>query len=336
MFTAEGHAGSRTRRAQGIQLCNPHINMVADIPEISLTSSDGDELIERLRRACKEHGFFIVRDHGLAPEEIESVMQESRRFFDLPMTTKVACAANSFNRGYTRFGDQMLDPEKQTTGDTKEGFYMGREPEPHEVGKFALLGPNRWPDADAAPSFRPAIESYLEKMSEVGKKVVRLLALALELPGDYFDASFSAPMTTVRLLHYSNQLSKPERGIFAAGEHSDFGMITLLLTDGEPGLQVKIQGQWVGVSAPRECFICNLGDMLERWSNLTFHSTKHRVVNTTGRTRYSIPLFFEPNFDTIVTPVPTCGEPKFKPIKSGDYLLQRILDVSRDPEIPAE
>mmetsp|Transcript_44767 Transcript_44767/g.173700 ORF Transcript_44767/g.173700 Transcript_44767/m.173700 type:complete len:141 (+) Transcript_44767:571-993(+) len=115
-------------------------------------------------------------------------------------------------------------------------------------------------------------------MCDLGRKVNKYLAIALNQNEDCFDKAFEKPMGYVRLLRYSGQISEPERGIFAAGAHSDYGHITYLLTDGEPGLQVFVDNEWKDVDTPPGAFTCNIGDMLERWSNGYFRSTLHRVT----------------------------------------------------------
>ena len=143
-------------------------------------------------------------------------------------------------------------------------------------------------------------------------------------------------MALLRLLHYTAQISSPSSGLFAAGEHSDYGMITLLATDHNSGLQIfdsKRSKQWIDVPPREGHFIVNLGDMLQRWSNDLFVSTLHRVVNSSGVERFSIPFFFEPNFDCMVSCLPTCCSaeypPKYAPVTSGRYLMARYQETHK-------
>lgn len=179
------------------------------------------------------------------------------------------------------------------------------------------------------------MEAYSSALHALALKLIRLLALALDLPASFFEAPgfFDAPMLFLRLLRYAPERSVPEAGVFGAGAHSDYGMLTLLATDENAGLQIQPRGAasasdaWIDVPVRSHSLIVNLGDMLERWSNGRFLSTRHRVVSVSGRERFSMPFFFEPNFRCSVECLPTCtspsNPPRFPPITAGEYLLSR-------------
>jgi isopenicillin N synthase-like dioxygenase len=326
----------------------------------------------RLRRACIEVGFFYLEDHGISSEFIARVLALSKEFFQLPPSQKANCTDSVLNRGYTHMGEETLDPKNQPTkGDTKEGYYIGRDV-PTTSTKFnplKLSGPNVWPTPDLARSwtveqceiFQRTMEEYFNAMSSLGLKVVQLLALSLELPSKhFFDEAFAEPMAMLRLLHYSSEPSCPDRGIYGCGAQSDYGMITLLLTDEHPGLQIFTKEQkWVDVPPRKGAFIVNLGDMLERWTNGLYHSTVHRVIirnpsatdnycadegmPTAGEShfnkgdRYSIPFFYEPYFDTEVRCLDVCcrdNDPRYPPVTSGEYLLHKYTQTHADFQSP--
>uniref|UniRef100_A0A7S3QLD7 Fe2OG dioxygenase domain-containing protein n=2 Tax=Dunaliella tertiolecta TaxID=3047 RepID=A0A7S3QLD7_DUNTE len=228
---------------------------------------------------------------------------------------------------------ETLDPSSQKQGDTKEGFYFGREISPESPeAKLPLHGPNQWPNEHLVPGYRASMEQYMRAMNELGHRLLRLLALGLGLPPDHFDRFFDRPMIFLRPLHYAPKVSAPSEGVFGAGAHSDYGMLTLLKTDDVPGLQIHTDATgWMDVPPKPECFIINLGDMLERWTNGMYKSTLHRVVNTTGKERYSLACFFEPNFDTIVECLPQCCSPErppqFPPTTSGQHLLDKYAST---------
>jgi len=186
------------------------------------------------------------------------------------------------------------------------------------------------------------MELYLERMSALGFRLVGLLALSLGLDDTFFDEAFTDPTATIRLLHYASVTSQPDAGVFACGAHSDYGMLTLLLTDG-PGLQIlaKDTGEWVDVPHVPNAFVVNLGDMLERWTNGLYRSTPHRVLTTASASgeegkndRYSIPFFYEPNFDAVVKCLDVCcsdtNPPKYEPTTSGQHLLGKYKETHAD------
>ncbi|XP_073150539.1 azadirone synthase LFS-like isoform X1 [Henckelia pumila] len=308
---------------------------------IDLSSPDIQSSVSLLKQACLDTGFFYVINHGIGIEFMDEVFLQSKRFFDLPMEEKMKLLRNEKHRGYTPVFDEHLDPVNQIHGDYKEGYYIGIElSEDDPDAQKPFYGPNLWPRADILPAWRETMEKYHQKALEVAKTVSRLIAQALDLKFDFFDQSemLGKPIAVLRLLHYADEVSEPAKGIFGAGAHSDFGLITLLATDDVVGLQICRDKDanpqiWEYVPPLKGAFIVNLGDMLERWSNCTFRSTLHRVV-CTGRERYSIAYFVEPNHDCIVECLPTCqsqkNPPMFPPIKCQDYLQMRYKDTHND------
>lgn len=285
-----------------------------------------------LRKACLESGFFYVVNHGV--DQLDDVLAQSKKFFTLPKEDKMKVYRNKKKRGYTPFEDETLDPAKQTKGDLKEGFYIGPEMPEREIWSTKPFhGPNQWPSSDLLPGWRETMDKYYQQALMVGRKITRLLALALNLEMTFFEKPglMDSPMAFIRLLHYSAEVSIPDQGIFGAGAHCDYGMITLLATDGVPGLQIcrdkyVVPQVWEDVIPLKGAFIVNLGDMLERWSNGLFRSTLHRVV-LPGEERYSVAFFLDPNFDCLVECLPACcsdeNPSKFPPITSGHYLIER-------------
>ncbi|KAH7436580.1 hypothetical protein KP509_05G026700 [Ceratopteris richardii] len=301
---------------------------------IDLSSPDLHYGASVLRKACLDSGFFYVVKHGV--EDMEKVFAQSKKFFSLSTEEKMKVFRDKKNRGYTPFLDETLDPSQQTKGDCKEGFYIGPEMKEEETEVWSpkpFHGPNQWPSEDLLPGWRETMEKYHEQVLRAGRKIIRLLALALNLEMTYFEKPgvMDSPMAYIRLLHYSGEVSIPEKGIYGAGAHSDYGMITLLATDGVPGLQICRDKDaspqvWEDVQPVPGAFVVNLGDMLERWSNGLFRSTLHRVI-LTGEERYSIAFFLDPNFDCLVECLPACcslsNPPKYPPITSGHYLIER-------------
>lgn len=329
------------------------------IPTITLTNDKTPitikETVDCLRNACENIGFFYLQiDPSIVPHHVISkTFEQSKQFFSLPLEVKQRCVDSVLNRGYTSMCEETLDPSKQRIGDTKEGYYIGidvsKDSEDYNPSKLA--GPNVWPtesenediDLDCL-LWKDTMNDYFEIMKSVGFRIVQLLALAIGLPEDYFDDKFDPPMAILRLLHYSKQKSDPDDGIFACGAHSDYGMITILATDDQPGLQILIDNieddgkntsEWIDVNPPTlGTFVVNLGDMLERWTNGKFKSTIHRVLNYGENERYSIPFFYEPNFDTIVQCLDTCKEgdeePRYPITTAGHHLLEKYNQTHAD------
>ncbi|XP_074274292.1 kihadalactone A synthase LFS-like isoform X1 [Silene latifolia] len=294
-----------------------------------------------VKQSCLDCGFFYVINHGISQEFMDEVFRQSKKLFELPMTEKMKLLKNEKHRGYTPLFDEVLDPENQIHGDYKEGYYIGREvAEDDPDANQPFFGPNVWPDSDLLPGWRQTMEKYDTQALEVGRAVARIIALALDLDANFFDKPeiLGKPISLLRLLHYEAQVSDPSKGIFGAGAHSDFGLLTLLATDDVVSLQIckdkdARPQRWEYVPSLKGAFIVNLGDMLERWSNGVFKSTLHRVIGN-GQERYSIAYFVEPGHDCVVECLPTCQSetipPKFPSVRYGAYLSQRYKDSHAD------
>jgi isopenicillin N synthase-like dioxygenase len=286
----------------------------------SREESDRHAVASAIHAACIDRGFFYIKGHGIPAGLIDAVFAETRAFFDQPEALKREVAkTNSFcNRGWEPLRAQALEPG--TPPDLKENFYLGRDlplHHPSVVARKFNHGPNQWPAGML--SFRPTMRAYYEAMLDLSERVMAALAIALDLPPGYLDTFHEAPMATLRLLHYPPQPPDALAGQKGVGAHTDFGVLTFLLQDENGGLQVQDQGSgtWLDVTPIPGTYVVNLGDTIARWTNDRYRSTRHRVINTSGRRRYSIPFFFNGNPDYLVECLPGClaaGEsPRYRP-----------------------
>jgi isopenicillin N synthase-like dioxygenase len=303
---------------------------IIDIGRLSSNSvTDRKAVAERLRAACLDNGFFYVVNHGVPERLIAALFDETKRFFDSPAAVKSAVDKSlSFcQRGFEPMRAQTL--EAGAPPDLKESFYIGPElslDDPRVVARRFNHGPNQWPVG--MPDFRPVTEAYFGTMLDLSRTLMRGLALALHLDEEYFAAYCTKAHATLRLLHYPPQPANAAPGEKGAGAHSDFGGITLLLQDEVGGLQVqgKTRDEWIHATPVPGAFVVNLGDLIARWTNDRFRSTVHRVVNASGRQRYSLPFFFSGNPDQVVECLPSClasGEaPKYPPTTVEGHLKE--------------
>jgi isopenicillin N synthase-like dioxygenase len=281
---------------------------------------------DALRVACLKHGFFYCTGHGVPQGLIDAVMDQTRALFDMPIAAKEAVdkSLSRCNRGYEHLGGQTLQPG--ALPDRKEGYYIGEELsdlDPRvQAGKFNH-GANQWPVG--LPGFEPVMMAYFAALKVVSARLMRGLALSLELDEAYFDSFTAQPFATLRLLHYPP--ARPEvPNEMGAGAHTDFGGLTILLQDDNGGLQVKDPhgGGWIDAPPVPGAYVVNLGDMIARWTNDRYVSTLHRVVNRSGNERYSVPFFYTGNPDTEVRCIPTCldvgDSPKYAPVTVLDHL----------------
>jgi isopenicillin N synthase-like dioxygenase len=283
--------------------------------------------------ACRDIGFFYVVDHGVPADLRARAFAEAERFFALPLERKleIDIERSACHRGYFEVGGENLDPRRQrAAGDLKEGIKIGQDlPPDHPLvaAGTPLHGPNQWPRD--LPGFRETMEAYFAALSDLGRQMLAALALALEMPEDTFARYLDLPMATLGPLHYPPQTGTITEERLGAGAHTDFGCVTLLAQDPTGGLQVRnAAGDWIDAPYVPDSFVVNIGDMMARWTNDIFASTPHRVINASGRERYSLPFFFDPSHDADVTCLPTCCGPdrpaKYPPTTGLKHLMQRI------------
>ncbi|MBD0301803.1 MAG: isopenicillin N synthase family oxygenase [Tolypothrix sp. T3-bin4] len=287
------------------------------IPIIDLTAfTNGDtitrqNIIKQIYQACHEIGFMYLQNSGISKDIIRQVFIYSKYFFNLPLEVKQKQAwSDEFNNiGYVGLERERLDPNKP--GDLKEAF---------NVNKQATL------EIDAS------IVAFYEKCTELANTVLQAYALALELPEDFFIKRHNQQNHTLRLLHYPPLQTPPKPEQVRAGEHSDYGSITLLFQDDVGGLEVQTaSGEWIAAPAIPDTVVVNTGDLMQRWTNDMFCSTKHRVMIPSDRrvnqSRYSIAFFCHPNDNTEIACLESCQKeqsPIYPPILAGEYLLSRL------------
>jgi isopenicillin N synthase-like dioxygenase len=266
------------------------------LPVFDVDALDRGEGIAALNRACEGAGFFYITNHGIDDALLLTVREQMLQFFALPLAERLAIGLDksTCHHGYERMGEQRL--EAGAPPDLKEGFYIGNElaaDHPHVLAGYFNQGPNQWPVS--LPSFRPAMEAYFTAMIGLAARMMRAMALSLGLQQDTFDSFCTDAMAVLRLLHYPPQPPNPQPGEKGCGEHTDWGCLTLLWQDDAGGLQVRSGGDWIDAPPLPGTFVVNMGDMFARWTNDRYRSTLHRVVNRSGRDRYSVPFFFEGN-----------------------------------------
>jgi isopenicillin N synthase-like dioxygenase len=303
-----------------------------EIVDIEGLSAGGASALARVSReighACRDTGFFYVRNHGVPADLISAMLGCSAAFFSQPRAEKdaLAISRSRHNRGYVGVGAESLNG---TEADLKEAFNIGldlSESDPEVIAGKPFRGVNSWP---LVPGFRDTTLSYFNAVWQLGLDLHRAIAVDLGLPPDYFAGKFDHPMATLRLLHYPPRTASVGAVRPGAGEHTDYGSLTLLLTDEAGGLEVRRRDKsWIAAPFVPGTFVCNIGDCLMRWSNDIYVSTPHRVMNPPGRDRFSIAFFLDPNPDAMIACLPGCDGPalraKYAPILASDYLAQRL------------
>ena len=261
----------------------------------------------QIQTACRERGFFYVTGHGVPAGLVEELAEASAEFFALPMADKMEIAMARGGRAWRGFfpvGAELTSGRP----DLKEGLYFGAElpaDEPRVLAGIPLHGSNLFPRQ--VPRLRPLVLTYLEALTRAGQAVLAGVALSLGLDAGYFATGYTAdPTILFRIFHYPP--SPPQTPDWGVGEHTDYGLVTLLAQDDTGGLQIAVpagneQG-WIDAPPIPGTLVCNLGDMLDRLTGGWYRSTPHRVRNLSGHGRLSFPFFLDPGFGAEVPPLP--------------------------------
>lgn len=288
--------------------------------------------------ACREVGFFRITGHGVPSALFARLDALSRHFFAQPDEVKARVAmplgGSAWRGWFPVFGEL-------TSGvpDRKEGLYLGAHLPPEHPRVRAgtpLHGPNLFPEHPA--ELGPVIREWMDRLTALAHVVMRGVALGLGLPGDWFRRHLTAdPTVLFRIFHYP----PGDATDWGVGEHTDYGLLTLLAQDDRGGLEVHAPTGWLEVPPEPDVFVCNLGDMLDRLTAGRYRSTPHRARNLSGRERLSYPFFFDPSWDAAVPALPLTGSPPASDPRRrwdgadlqawtgtyGDYLTAKVARV---------
>jgi isopenicillin N synthase-like dioxygenase len=282
---------------------------VIDVSALIRNAAAAEEVAAGIGKACREHGFFYISGHGIDEDLQHRLVTLSQQFFEQPLQTKMQIRMQLGGRAWRGFfpvGDELTSGKP----DQKEGLYFGSElpvSHPKVQAGVPLHGANLFPDI---PRFRETVLEYMQALTELGHNLMTGMALSLGLTADYFRQRFTEePITLFRIFHYPTVENRDAS--WGVGEHTDYGILTILKQDDVGGLQVKSKGSWIEAPPIPGTFVCNIGDMLDRMTGGLYRSTPHRVRNPLPaelpidptRGRYSFPFFFDPNWDTEVTPI---------------------------------
>ena len=305
-----------------------------DIPVIDVsawrtgTEREKDRLASRFAEACRSWGFVIIAGHGVEEPLIERIRDVTRGFFDLPPDIK----ANVDSRIAPGVGGYYPFRSKSHARSLGEAKAVGDLRETFMAAVNAQEG-NLWPAEPAA--MHGVWNEYMVACHRVATELMQISARGLGLPDDWFDDKVGRPMATLVAQHYPALDEPPEAGALRSGAHTDFGTITLLLTEDRPGgLQIQgTDGAWHDLVPIPGTFIVNLGDMMARWTNDRWRSTLHRVVTPpadagAAARRLSIVYFLDPNADARIECIPTCTDandpPHYAPISAGEHVKEKL------------
>jgi len=278
-------------------------NSAESLPIIDIASRDVGRIGAALDRACCEFGFFYITGHRVSHSLSARMMMLAREFFASPLEQKMAIAMARGGRAWR--GYFPVDGEL-TSGrpDRKEGIYFGTElgaDDPRVRAGMPLHGANLFP---ALPGFRDTLLAYIDEVTAVGQTLLSAIAAGLGLEPDYFLERYTRePTVLFRIFNYPPSKACADESELGVGEHTDYGLLTLLQQDEVGGLQVWHRDRWIAAPPVPDSFVCNIGDMLERLTAGRYVSALHRVRNVSTQDRISMPLFLDPGFAAVLEPI---------------------------------
>ncbi len=307
-----------------------------EIPVIDLSNmvagQDDPATIDALKTACRDIGFVYIRNHGVPPALIDTLLAAAREFFSRPMEEKDRVRLNDRLRGYLPLRYRSYEGEPNAATSNQEGYWMGVERPLNPVNR--LDGPNVWPQDGMA--LRNAMEAYYDAAFGLAGVLMRGFSLALDQEPDFFARLFNPVQSLLKLNHYPPQDNPTTVSNIGVVPHADEGGFTILWQDDNGGLEVQSKsGEWVEAPPIPGTYIINLGNTMQTWTNGYFSSTPHRVINRSGADRYSIPFFTNPRWDAPIKPL--MGDT----VESGDAEIyevyqrrswRRIFPIANVPE----
>jgi isopenicillin N synthase-like dioxygenase len=278
--------------------------------------------------ACEGPGFFYLAQHWISQSEFDAIFAQSKRFFALPLDHRMTVLSNG-SRGYRPYGYfQKAGSDKKPNLMEHYIFQADLPPDdPDILAGNHVHALNKWPEN--LPGWREAMLHYFSAVDKVSREMLRAFALAVDLDENYFAKFFRKPTSAVKLFHYPPQPPTSADEQVGLGSHFDDTAMTILLQDDVGGLQVERgRGKWVDVTPIPGTFVINIGEVMSRWVNDRFVPTPHRVINLSGRERYSIPFFALPDYDAMIACVPTCrgpGNPPKYPPRLASFFQSRAF-----------
>jgi isopenicillin N synthase-like dioxygenase len=281
--------------------------------------------------ACEGIGFFYLKNHGVSPTMTVDILAAAQRFFHGPSDIRMDPALRlsaAHSRGYQALGARHY--ADTSAPDLMEAFKFQRElpaDDPDILAGDRIQQPNKWPNE--LPGWRETLLAYFQAVDALAANLLRAFALALDLQETFFLSFYRKPLTQVSLLHYPSQRPCPPQDAFGNRPHLDATAFTIVLQGDIAGLEVQTRSAaWVSVVPLDGTFVVNIGDLMARWTNDRYRSTKHRVVNRSGAERYSVPYFAIPDFDAVVACLPTCHgpgkPPKYEPLHVGQSIQKKF------------
>lgn len=313
-----------------------HIPII-DVSELNCADPTRARAVRgQLAKVCHEIGFVGIQGHTIPSSLLDTLRAQVIALFDLPEQRKLELRVQPHNyRGYIPLGFFTPNAAKQKA-DLYEGYKLHAEVDSDDpiCAECDLCGPNLWPEE--LPLLRQTVLEYWRYCDDLSALLLSALAAHLGLPIYSFEQAFDKPLSNMTLLHYPP--GDPEISVFGIHPHKDTDALTILVPDANGGLWLRPRGskKWIEAKVPPRTLLVNVGDMLETWSAGYYQSTPHKVVNLSGKERYSFPYFSVPRYDVAIQPLISTKQDKSVVGDSAGDISRKIWHSNWPDALPVE
>ncbi|PNS14446.1 UPF0676 protein [Sphaceloma murrayae] len=315
-FTPNSNVLSKTERLPLIDIARIYSDDLEDRQAVA----------EEIRDASRTIGFFYIVNHGIDMQQAAAVLGQAKEFFSLPIERKMQVCTDLIPEEFCGYHPmEHYNINGSARRDLHEAFNWNYAPSKDpDYADASIPEINLWPEN--MPVFQKTLCDYQASMIRLARRLTRTFALALHVAEDYFDEHIIRPEAGMRILHYPEQTASrdDQNGI---GAHTDVECFTIIACESE-GLEVLTKsGDWIKAEPIPGAFVVNIADCFMRQTNDFFVSTVHRVINKTGKERYSVPLFWGLDRKMTMCPIPTCVSEehpqKYQEMTAGEYYTWR-------------
>ncbi|MDY0828022.1 2-oxoglutarate and iron-dependent oxygenase domain-containing protein [Microbacterium sp. BG28] len=323
--------------------------MTFHVPLVDITAyvTDGSpeakaEVARAIDDACRTVGFIQITGHGIPDAVTAGLTDAMDRFFALDLEQKKSYRTPpQINRGYSPPKSESLSlslgvESANRMNDFFEAFNVGAAQSDYPASPDLPqpeYADNLWPDLDG---FEAQVQAYFAEAARVARTMTRIFADALGLEPDFFDRRTGHSLDVMRMNNYALPPGTDvtlDGDLIGMGEHTDYGIVTILWADQVKGLQVLgADGSWNDVAPADDALLINLGDVTARWTNERWMSTLHRVkppvIDGTIERRRSAAFFHDGDVDALIETLPSCVDAEhpdlYEPITVGDHIRAKL------------
>lgn len=304
-------------------------------PALDGSAEGKTKVAHQIGQAFTHCGFMTIVGHGVSEELVDRMRSVSMDYFDLSEEEKAQALSRPRDKQFSGWvpletdSAAVLRKDEPPPADLRERYRVVLS-QAEEVRDH--VGPIQWP---AKPEeFAAVWQEYYAAIEDLGTRVIRLCALALDLPEDGLDRFFDRHFSVLVASNSPEMKTPPLPGQLRCGEHSDFGTLTFVHQESVVGgLQILTEEGWADVKPVPGAYVVNIGDLMARWTNDRWTSTVHRVANSqsgaaAGARRLSLIYFNQPNMDTPIDCLPTCVS-EGKPAKYDTITLREHFSAQQ-------